>query len=102
MSRQGSDNLRWPAVVLIIAILPLIVVLAVLVVIFRLIMTIGLYILVWTMWCTRGKDILFVYSDSPIWHDYIEQQIIPQIEARAVILNWSDRRHWLHRYSLPS
>ena len=61
-----------------------------------------LYILVWTLWCPRGKDILFVYSDSPVWHDYLEQQILPQIKARSVVLNWSDRRHWLRRLSLPS
>lgn len=59
-----------------------------------------LSVLVWILWCPRGKDVLFVYSDSPVWHDYIEEQILPRIEARAVILNWSDRRHWLDKYSL--
>lgn len=67
-----------------------------------LLITIGLYLLVWALWCRRGKDILFVYSESPIWHDYIEEQIIPHIRARSIVLNWSDRRHWLRRFSLPS
>jgi hypothetical protein len=57
---------------------------------------------VWLLWGTRGKDVLLVYSNSPIWHDYIQEQIIPRIESRAVILNWSDRRHWLRRLSLAS
>ena len=61
-----------------------------------------LYILVWVLWRTRGKDILFVYSDSPIWHDYIEEHIIPRIKTRAVILNWSNRRHWRRRWSLST
>jgi hypothetical protein len=64
--------------------------------------TVLLYFLVWIAWCPRGKDILFVYSDSPVWHDYIEKHILPPIETRSMILNWSDRRHWLDRYSLAS
>jgi hypothetical protein len=28
--------------------------------------SICLHILIWTFWCVRGRDILFVYSDSPI------------------------------------
>jgi len=64
--------------------------------------TISLYISVWLLWCTRGKDILFVYSDSPVWRDYIENHIIPDIEARSVILNWSERRFWLRKFSLAS
>jgi hypothetical protein len=59
-----------------------------------------LYILVWTLWCSRGKDILFVYSDSPDWHDYLEKHVLPEIRPRSVVLNWSDRRHW--RLSLAS
>jgi hypothetical protein len=61
-----------------------------------------LCVLVWLLWCTRGKDILFVYSDSPIWYDYVEVHIIPRIESRAVILNWSKRRHWLRRWTLAA
>ena len=64
--------------------------------------TFCLYLVVWTLWCTRGRDILFVYSDSPIWHDYIEEHIIPRIRNRAIILNWSQRRKWLHRFCLSS
>lgn len=90
-----SDFVR---ILLFLALLPLIAVVLVL----WLIELIGLYILVWMLWCTRGKDILFVYSDSPIWQDYVEQFILPRIESRSVVLNWSDRRHWLNRFSLPA
>lgn len=64
--------------------------------------TLCLYVLVWTLCCTRGRDILFVYSDSPIWHDYIEEHILPRIKDRAMVLNWSQRRKWINRFSIPS
>ena len=53
-----------------------------------------LYAAVWLAWCSRGRDVLFVYSDSPIWRDYLVQEILPVLEKRAVILNWSDRKRW--------
>ena len=47
------------------------------------------------IWLTRRKQFtVFVYSDSPIWKDYIETEILPYIKDRAVILNWSERRKW--------
>ena len=53
-----------------------------------------LHILIWIFWCARGRDVLCVYSDSPIWHDYIEQRLLPPIRHRAVVLNWSQRKRW--------
>lgn len=41
---------------------------------------------------------IFVYSDSPTWKEYIETEILPNLQDRAVILNWSERRNW--KYSL--
>lgn len=41
-----------------------------------------------------GRFVLFVYSDSPNWKDYIEANILPRIESHAVTLNWSKRREW--------
>jgi len=35
-----------------------------------------------------------VYSDSPTWKEYVEREILPYIQDRAVILNWSERRNW--------
>ena len=54
--------------------------------------TVFIYLAIWLLWLRRGKRILFVYSDSPIWHDYIEQHILPLIHEHAVVLNWSHRR----------
>jgi protein-S-isoprenylcysteine O-methyltransferase Ste14 len=55
---------------------------------------------VWVCWIPRGKDTLFVYSESPVWEDYICQNIIPKIEARSIILNWSQRKSWRRMRSL--
>lgn len=51
-----------------------------------------LYIVIWTTW--RKQNILFVYSDSPTWKDYIEKEILPYIQERAITLNWSERKSW--------
>ena len=48
----------------------------------------------WIRHGRNGKFILFVYSDSPNWKDYIETNILPRIEACSVVLNWSRRREW--------
>jgi len=53
-----------------------------------------LYLLVWILWSSNGKDLLVVYSDSPIWHDYIATEILPLVQKRAVVLNWSERGKW--------
>ena len=55
---------------------------------------------IWICWCTRGVNVLLVYSDSPNWHEYIETNIIPRLPSSTVTLNWSDRRNW-KRLSLP-
>lgn len=49
-------------------------------------------------WLPRRKDILLIYSDSPIWLDYMTGEILPLVD-RAIVLNWSQRRKW-SRWSL--
>lgn len=56
-----------------------------------------LYFTIWIAW--KNPRVLFVYSDSPTWKDYIEREILPYLRDGAVILNWSERRKW--RTSLP-
>lgn len=53
-----------------------------------------LYVLVWILWTTRGKDVLLVSSESPIWHDYMQSEVVPLVRDRAVVLNWSQRKTW--------
>ena len=89
---------KWSQVALFIPLAPLLLVVVVLWLVFFLASTIFLHIAVWSWWCIRGRDILFVYSDSPIWHDYIEEQVLPRLGERALVLNWSQRTRW--RFSL--
>jgi hypothetical protein len=35
-----------------------------------------------------------VYSNSPVWQQYIEHNVLPRLPDTAVILNWSERRNW--------
>lgn len=95
MSRKKQDD-RWWTVPLFLLLLPLIIVVLILWALYSL----GLYLLVWACWVTRGRDILFVYSDSPHWKDFVEQELLPRIQYRAVILNWSERRRWLGKMAL--
>ncbi len=53
-----------------------------------------LYALVWLLWLPRGTDTLLVYSDSPIWQEYMTSQVLPLVQERAVVLNWSERKRW--------
>ncbi|HKW24324.1 MAG TPA: hypothetical protein VJN48_00990 [Terriglobales bacterium] len=75
---------------LIVVLLPLILLALLLFVLHRAI----LYVLVWLVWLPKGKDILFVYSNSPIWQEYMTEQVLPLVEDRAVVLNWSERSRW--------
>jgi hypothetical protein len=53
-----------------------------------------LYLAIWIAWLPQGKDVLLVYSNSPIWHDYLTEQILPLVGHRAVVLNWTERKQW--------
>ena len=56
---------------------------------------------VWLLWHPKGKYVLFVYSNSPKWQTHIETLILPKIADLAVMLNWSERKHWQKRWTLP-
>lgn len=45
-------------------------------------------------WYPRNKYILFVYSDSPNWKEYIETNMLAKILEPAIIMNWSERSKW--------
>jgi hypothetical protein len=77
----------WP---LLVVLLPLVVVAFVL----WLAVAIVLQLVVWMTWCTRGRYVLVVYSNSPIWQEYFEQHIVPAVGRRGSVLNWSERTRW--------
>lgn len=58
---------------------------------------VSLHVLVWLLWSPAGKRVLLVYSNSPVWQSYIENNILPRLPQDAVVLNWSERRNWRRR-----
>ena len=49
-------------------------------------------------WGAHGKRLLLVYSNSPNWQAYVEENWLPQLESIAVVLNWSERSTWAERH----
>jgi hypothetical protein len=95
MSRQHEPLLkRLQRAVLVVVLLPIVLPLALFTIVLTLLDYGALYLLVWLLWLPRGKDILLVYSDSPIWREYMTTEILPVVEGRAVVLNWSERGKW--------
>ena len=95
MSREPVSTGRKVArFALIILLLPIILPLLTLGLVWSLLNTGVVYLLVWVWWLPRGKDVLYVSSDSPIWKDYMEAEIFPLVAERAVVLSWSARSKW--------
>ncbi len=43
-------------------------------------------------WFSKNQHIFFLYSDSKKWKDYFEKEIIPKIQSKASVWNWSTRQ----------
>ena len=91
--RKASD---YAGLLLAIVFLPLLIPLGVCFLIYSIL----LHLTIWIFYCTRRTNVLFVYSDSPIWKDYLEQHVIPHLPDSSIRLNWSERAKW-NRISLP-
>lgn len=94
MDASPKKSLRWWQLALLAPIIVLVVPVVVVAFVLYVASSAFLYLSIWLLWCSRGKDVLFVYSDSPIWQEYLEAQVLPKIAQRAVVLNWSQRKHW--------
>lgn len=53
-------------------------------------------------WGPHGKRLLLVYSNSPTWQAYVEENWLPRLESIAVVLNWSERSTWRERHPLEA
>src|SRR5436309_14433579 len=74
---------------------PLWLTVLILVLVLFLLETVALYVLVWLWWIgPRQRRTLFVYSDSPIWKEYLERTIIPRLPSHSAALKWTRRRQW--------
>lgn len=95
MSRQKTSVARKLGnAVLVILVLSIALPLALVALALHLLLRAVLYLLVWLLWIPKGKDVLFVYSDSPIWREYMTSHVLPLVRERAVVLNWSERTKW--------
>jgi hypothetical protein len=94
MAHQTTALERWLSVILGVPLLILVLPLLVLIITFYLIAGFLLHMAVWCWWCTRGRDVLLVYSNSPIWQSYVEEMLLPRLSHRAIVLNWSHRCTW--------
>lgn len=81
---------------LFVLLLPIILPLAIIGLVLHLLSNV-VYVLVWVLWLPKGKDVLYVSSDSPIWKEYMETEVFPLVATRAVVLNWSARSEWPRR-----
>ena len=95
MSREpesiGQKVLKFTVIVLS---LPIVLPLAIVGLVLHLLNRVVVYLLVWLWWLPREKDVLYVSSDSPIWKDYMETEILPLVAERAIAVNWSGRSKW--------
>ena len=95
MSREPeSTGRRVLKFTLFVLLLPIIVPLAILALVFHVLNQVVVYLLVWVWWLPRGKDVLYISSDSPIWKEYMETEIFPFVADRAVVVSWSARSKW--------
>lgn len=100
-NRRVSDIIGMGLLILMIPVLLVTIVLMVVVVGgIYLVLVVLLHIAVLVLWLPRGRRVLFVYSNSPVWQAYIEAEILPRLPRQAAVLNWSQRRNW-PRLSLP-
>jgi hypothetical protein len=96
MTRKKKSRARrlWNAV-FVVLLLPLVVPLALISLMLYVAHRSVLYMFIWVLWLPKGKDVLLVYSDSPIWREFMATQVLPLVQKRAIVLNWSERNRWL-------
>jgi len=98
MSREPVSTGRKVARFALIALLlPLILPLAIVGLVLHFLNKVVVYLLVWVWWLPKGKDVLYVSSDSPIWKEYMETEVFPLVAERAIVLSWSARSKWPKR-----
>jgi hypothetical protein len=97
MSSGQQQNSWWKKTVIagvILLCLPVIIPFLLVIFVIYIPFSICLHVCIWSLWSSRGYNVLFVYSNSPIWQEHIEKHIFPRLGNRAKILNWSERCQW--------
>lgn len=81
---------RWLGVAILVVLLPI----ALLVLALYLLVGLVLHVVVWVAWLPRGKSVLIVSSESPVWKDYMADRVVAALRDRSVVLHWSGRGGW--------
>src|SRR3990172_13033748 len=89
-----TRNTPWRVFPLLVLAAPFILALVALVLFLHFVTSFCLHAAIWSWWSSRGRDTLFVYSNSPIWQSHIETEILPFVRSPAVVLNWSEHKRW--------
>jgi len=50
----------------------------------------------------KGRRIILVYSRSPVWQEYVEDNWLPRLRDHAMVFNWSDRSSLTQRRSFAA
>lgn len=88
---KWSIILGGPVVgILLVALLPILIPIGILWVLYA----VMLHLSIWLLWSTRGRRVVYVYSNSPNWKEYIEHHILPRLPEDTIVLNWSERKKW--------
>jgi hypothetical protein len=95
--------MRWPKLLILAPVIVAAMVLALpimaLVLTCWLAASIGLVVLVSLAWIPRGQRFLIVYSDSPLWKSYFEEEVLPAFGSSAHVINLSrdgGGKKWWH------
>jgi len=88
MKLEGSENLKNISfkillVFLAVIFLPVILIIGILYYVWGFILS----FMAWTIWGLQGRNTLLIYSDSPIWLNYFEQEVLPYINKKVIVLN---------------
>jgi hypothetical protein len=95
MTRENRMTpLKWAGLLLL---LPVVIPIAVVFAFAHAARALILHALLLALWVPRDRRVLFVYSNSSNWKDYCEREIVPQLPETAVVLNFSERKHWPRR-----
>src|SRR5688572_7815817 len=93
-SAKKSFGQRCSEAALVDLLLPVVLPLLVVGLVLHVLNRMAVCLLVWIWWLPAGKDVLFVSSDSPVWQEYMQTEILPLVAKRAIVLNWSERSRW--------
>jgi hypothetical protein len=99
MHNKPGSRRRWYVIAILVPLAPVIFIYVVAYAFLLLAYAALVPVAVWAFWCTRGRRVMFVYSDSPASAQYIQDNILPMLPAESMILNWSSRRTWKNSFA---